>query len=144
MAQKSLPNLNKVNTSMIWYSTFYTKHYQWLSSQSLYFLYFFNKLTVYLDMFFINLFWIHFEKTSLFYGFKKITIFSKRETRFFKPVTSYLVNTSKTNLIFNIFYKTNLQRFKKDVSVEDHDLLRYKFHDRNINNLNKIFYFNML
>lgn len=112
MAQKSLPNLNKVNTSMIWYSTFYNKHYKWLSSQSIYFLYFFNKLTVYLDLFFYNLFWIPFEKTHWSYGIKKMSYFKAHETRFFKPVTSYLISTNRANLIFNLYYKTSLQRFQ--------------------------------
>lgn len=112
MAQKSLPNVNKVNTSMIWYSTFYNKHYKWLSAQSIYFLYFFNKLTIYLDLFFYNLLWVSFEKTTLHYGFKKVSYFKVQETRFFKPVTSYLITTNRANLVFNLYYRTNLQRFQ--------------------------------
>jgi hypothetical protein len=115
LAQKSLPNLNKINISMIWYSTFYNKHQKWLSSQYLYFLYFFNKLTVYLDLYFFNLFWVEFEKTTLCYGFKKYTLFVKNETRFFKPVTAYLINLRTNNLIINIYYKTSLERFKSSL-----------------------------
>ncbi len=132
MAQKSLPNLNKINTSMIWYSTFYSKYYKWLSSQSLYFLFFFNKLTIYLDLFFFNLFWVSFEKTHFHYGFKKYSFFKKHETRFFKPVTSYLVNAQQANLVLNVYYKTSLQRFQsigftlkvnpKEFSLEEHGI----------------------
>lgn len=112
MAQKSLPNVNKIGTSMIWYSTFYTTYYKWFSSQSLYFLYFFNKLTVYLDLFYLKLFWIPFEKTSWHYGEKISSVFVKNELRFYKPVTSYLVGTKEANLVFNLYYRTNLERFQ--------------------------------
>ncbi len=137
MAQKSFPTLNKVNTSMIWYSTFYNKHQKWLSSQYLYFLYFFNKLTVYLDLYFFNLFWVDFEKTTLSYGFRKYTLLTKNETRFFKPVTSYLINLRTNNLILNIYYKTNLQNFKSTSSHTN----SYNFIDNSINLANRTFYF---
>ncbi len=113
MAQKSLPILNKVNTSMIWYSTYYSKNYKWLSSQILYFLYFFNKLTVFLDIFFRNILWVWFEKTSLSYNYKSLNFVSKNEIRFFKPVTSFLINLQGINLVINVFYKTSLQRFQQ-------------------------------
>lgn len=142
MAQKSLPNLNKVNTSMIWYSTFYNKHYKWLSSQSLYFLIFFNKLTVYLDLFFFNLFWVIFEKTTFHYGFKKFSIFKKHETRFFKPVTSYLVNTSNANLVFNIYYKTSLERFQEVSFKLKVNSEEFGVESHGIRMINKLFFIN--
>lgn len=140
MAQKSLPALNKVNTSMIWYSTFYNNNYKWLSSQSLYFLYFFNKLTVYLDLFYLNLFWVQFEKTSLSYGFKKTTKLHKNETRFFKPVTSYLVNLGYINLVFNLYYKTSLGRFQSIFSEKKSSPYVYGLETQNIKTINKMFY----
>lgn len=113
MAQKSLPVLNKVNTSMIWYSTYYSKYYKWLSSQTIFFLYFFNKLTVFTDLFFFKLMWVFFEKTSLSYGTKIIKFRELNEKRYFKPVTSYLISLKSKNIIINVFYKTSLQRFQQ-------------------------------
>ena len=139
MAQKSLPNLNKINTSMIWYSTFYNKYYKWLSSQYLYFLYFFNKLTVYLDLFFFNLFWVEYEKTTLSYGYKKYTLWAKNELRFYKPVTAYLINLKNLNLILNIYYKTNLQKFKSILYENDYDTTYTK--SKNFNTINTLFFF---
>lgn len=112
MAQKSLPILNKVNTSMIWYSTYYFKHYKWLSSQNLYLLYFFNKLFVYLDFFFFNLLWIK-PYTTYFYQTPVKRSFSTYEKfRFFKPITSYLVTINTTSIFFNLYYKTSLETFQ--------------------------------
>lgn len=112
MAQKSLPALNKVNTSMVWYTTYYSKHYKWLSSQNLYLLYFFNKLFVYLDFFFFNLLWVTFYDTHLYF-FKRKSHKSKAiKQRFFKPVTAYLIALENKSIFINIYYKTSLERFQ--------------------------------
>ena len=112
MAQKSLPILNKVNTSMIWYSTYYFKHYKWLSSQNLYLLYFFNKLFVYLDLFHLSLLWVK-PYSIYFYQDEKRPLFTNFERiRFFKPVTSYLVNANNKCIFFNLYYKTTLETFQ--------------------------------
>lgn len=124
MAQKSLPILNKVNTSMIWYTTFYFKYYKWLSSQTLYFLYFLNKLFVYLDFFFSKLLWIKPYNTYL-YDQPRRRDFTKRiRIRYFKPVTAYLATFDNVSIVFNLFYKTTLERFqamdaKKDEETEE-------------------------
>lgn len=119
MAQKSLPILNKVGTSMVWYTTFYFKHYKWLSSQNLYLLYFFNKLFVYLDFLFVDLLWLKHYKTYLYYTPRTSVFVSYKQIRFFKPVTSYLVNANDTYLIFNIYYKTTLEAFQKLNETEE-------------------------
>lgn len=112
MAQKSLPILNKVGTSMIWFTTFYYKHYKWLSSQTLYLLFFFNKLFVYLDYFFAKPLFT--EKFHLIY---KVNLKKKRKVKqslikFFKPVTAYLIRTGNTYTIINLFYKNTLETFQ--------------------------------
>lgn len=140
MAQKSLPNVNKVGTSMIWYSTFYTNYYKWFSAQSLYFLYFFNKLTVYLDVFYLKLFWVSFESTSWHYGYKISSVFSKNELRFYKPVTSYLVGTKKANLLLNLYYKTNLERFQSMSSEKFKFSNIFGVTERNYKLIQKLFY----
>ena len=119
MAQKSLPILNKVGTSMVWYTTFYFKHYKWLSSQNLYLLYFFNKLFVYLDFLLVNLLWLKPYKTYLYYTPRTRSFVRYSRVRFFKPVTSYLVNVNETYLIFNIYYKTTLEAFQQLNEVDE-------------------------
>lgn len=119
MAQKSLPTLSKINTSMVWYTTYYYKHYKWLSSQNLYLLYFFNKLFVYLDFICLNLLWVSFYNSQL-YSYRKtakLPIFSKQ--RFFKPVTSYLVSLNSKSIFFNVYYKTTLEKFQSLNNVEE-------------------------
>lgn len=113
MAQKSLPILNKVNTSMVWYTTFYFNHYKWLSSQNLYLLYFFNKLFVYLDFLFLELVWVKPYKTNLYHTKTKTKPQQISKIRFFKPLTSYLVNVKEVYVIFNLYYKTTLEAFQK-------------------------------
>lgn len=124
MAQKSLPILNKVNTSMIWYTTYYYKHYKWLSSQNLYLLFFFNKLFIYLDFLFFNLMWVDFYSINLYHFTKKAHLPKFTKQRFFKPVTSYLVTINTKTIFFNIYYKTSLEKFqslnnKTDSVIED-------------------------
>lgn len=126
MAQKSLPILNKVNTSMTWYTTYYFKHYKWLASQNLYLLYFFNKLFVYLDFLFCKFFWVEFYDTQL-YGYKpkgKLPKFLKE--RFFKPVTSYLVNIHTKVIFFNLYYKPNFEHFQSFDKVEEVIITNFK------------------
>lgn len=112
MAQKSLPILNKVNTSMIWYSTYYYKHYKWLSSQNLYLLYFFNKLFVYLDFLYFNLFWVDFYNTQLYSNRRPARRTKIVRQKFYKPVTSYLISLNKNSLFINIYYRSSLERFQ--------------------------------
>lgn len=119
MAQKSLPILNKVNTSMIWYSTYYYKYYKWLSSQNLFLLYFFNKLFVYLDFFFLSCLWVSNYSSTLYYTAKPLNKIYKTKVRFFKPVTAYLINMEENYVIFNIFYKTTLEAFQ-ELNKESH------------------------
>ncbi len=112
MAQKSLPILNKVNTSMVWYSTYYFRHYKWLSSQNLYLLYFFNKLFVYLDFFFFNLLWIKPHNTYLYNTNRKNSKAYYEKFRFFKPITSYLVSLNSKSIFISLYYKTSLETFQ--------------------------------
>jgi hypothetical protein len=113
LAQKSLPVLNKVGTSMIWYTTFFYKYYRWLSSQSIYLLYFINKILVYTNFIFSKLLWISFYSNNLYIKKipKQIPRFKKK--KFFKPLTSYLINTGQSLSIVNIFYKTTLENFQE-------------------------------
>lgn len=113
MSQKSLPILNKVGTSMVWYTTFFYKHYKWLSSQNLYMLYFLNKIFVYLDMIFEELHWIEFYSRNL-YKTKRNSIKSYFfKERFSRPFTSYLININSKLLVFNLYYVTNLENFQE-------------------------------
>ena len=113
MAQKSLPILNKVGISMVWYTTFFYKYYKWLSSQYIYILYFFNKLFVYIDFLFSKLQWINFYSKNL-YSVKKFKVRSYlRRHRFYKPLTSYLINIGLNFSLINIYYKTTLETFQE-------------------------------
>lgn len=113
MAQKSLPILNKVGVSMVWYTTFFYKYYKWLSSQYIYLIYFFNKLFVYIDFVFSKLQWLFFYSTHL-YMVKKIRVKSYlRRHRFYKPLTSYLINLGNNFSLINIYYKTSLEAFQE-------------------------------
>lgn len=133
MAQKSLPILNKVNTSMIWYTTYYCKHYKWLSAQNLYLLYFFNKLFVYLDFLFFNLLWVDFYNPHLYSFRRKARLPKFYKQRFFKPVTSYFVTLTNKSIFFNIYYKTSLEKFQSmNDSVETRsDDFRLKLKESN-------------
>jgi hypothetical protein len=112
MAQKSLPILNKVNVSMIWYSTFYYKHYRWLSSQYLYLLYFFNKLFVFLDLFFATLVWTKPYTTYLAENRGTPANVQYQKFRFLKPVTSYLFELNTKVFFLNVYYSTSLENFQ--------------------------------
>jgi hypothetical protein len=117
VAQKSLPILNKVNTSMVWYTTFYMKHYKWLSSQNLYLMYFFNKLFVYLDFLFYELLWVIPYRECLYYSKSTKTFTKLSKVRFFKPLTCYMVSLGSMLIIFNLYYKTSLEAFQKVTSI---------------------------
>lgn len=114
MACKSLPLINKVGTSMIWYSTYYEKYYKWLSSQTLYFMYFLNKMLVYLRFFFKKFLWIPFEKTYILDNQKLSRPNIKNKLRYFKPVTSYIININSSLVIYNVYYLTSLAKFQKE------------------------------
>ncbi len=117
MAQKSLPSLNKVNTSMIWYSTFFHKHYRWLSSQNLYLLCYLNKLLISINYFNRSLLWTPYEYPTTSWnsieGFKLIKSKHKANMRFFKPVTSYFVSINSSMILINLYYSTSLERFQE-------------------------------
>ena len=139
MAQKSLPTLNKVNTSMIWYSTYYYKYYKWLSSQYIYLLYFLNKLFVFLDFFFLSRLWQNDEAVYLFKS-KRVKFQRKhKRMRFYYPVTSYLVQLKHKLIIFNLYYKTTLEKFQ---DLKNQNLLEKKFNYQNFNvkNVTLVFY----
>lgn len=113
MAQKSLPILNKVGTSMVWYTTFFFKYYKWLSSQNTYLLYFFNKLYVYIDFIFSKLLWLTFYTTNLYYYKKSKVRNYLRRHRFYKPLTTYLINIGVKFLLVSIHYRTSLETFQE-------------------------------
>ena len=113
MACKSLPIINKVNTSMLWYTTYYEKHYKWLSSQTLYFMYFLNKILVYLRFFFKIFLWLPFEKTYILDNRKLGKPNIKNKGRYFKPVTAYLVNIKNVLVVYTVYYLTTLAKFQK-------------------------------
>lgn len=109
---------------MIWYSSYYYKHYKWLSSQYIYLLYFLNKLFVYLDFIYSKIFW--FSASSIYFYSneqKRINIKFKK-TRFFYPATSYLVNLKNNLILFNFYYKTTLSQFKS-LDKEPYEYLPY-------------------
>lgn len=140
MAQKSLPILNKVNTSMVWYSTYYCKYYKWLSSQNLYLSYFFNKLFVYLDFFFTNFLWIKPQTTYMYYTPWKKSKMRYSKFKYFKPVTSYLVTLGTRTIFFNIYYKTSLENFQSFDKVTT--IQRFNYFDTLLEEkqLNKLFF----
>jgi hypothetical protein len=112
LSQKSLPALNKVNVSMIWYITYYYKHYKWLSAQYIYLLYFLNKLFVYLDFLFYKITWVNFVHNDFYMCLKPKLYIDCGKKRFFYPVTAYFVSLPRVSIFFNLFYKTSLDKFQ--------------------------------
>lgn len=125
MSNKSLPCLNKLNSSMIWFSTFYYKYYKWMSSQYLYFLYFFNKIFTFLDFFFLNLCWVPFELSSWTWEYQLYPASRRRVRINLKPVTSYLINLNKKIVIYNIFHKSKFGQTSADTTAFDRDIVFY-------------------
>jgi hypothetical protein len=141
MSVKSLSCLNKINDSMIWYSTIYYKYYRWLSSQYLYFLYFFNKLLNYLDLFFFNFFWVIFKLDDFIVKPKISKTLNLNQVRFSKPVSAYLVNINHTLVVYNMFYHTTLANLQALTSGDDEDLDIYNFEHTGQNITTKLFYY---
>lgn len=138
MAQKSLPILNKVGVSMLWYTTFYYKYYKWMSSQYLYLIYFFNKLFIYIDFIFSKLQWLTFFSTNLYISSRKRVKSKLKNHRFNRPLTSYLVNIGNKFSLINIYYATTLetlQEFNKSNIKKFNYSLNYKLLDKKISNI---------
>jgi hypothetical protein len=81
-----------------------------------------------------------FERDSLFYGFKKFSIFKKHETRFFKPISSYLINTSQANLVINVYYKTSLERFQEIGFKLKVNPKEFGLEEAGVKQINKLFF----
>ncbi len=138
MAQKSLPILNKVGVSMLWYTTFYYKYYKWMSSQYLYLIYFFNKLFIYIDFIFSKLQWLTFFSTNLYINSRKRVKSKLKNHRFNRPLTSYLINVGNKFSLINIYYATTLetlQEFNKSNIKKFNYSLKYKLLDKKISNI---------
>lgn len=117
MAQKKLPIINKINSSMVWFTTFFSKYYKWLSSNQLYLIYIFNYYLLLLNFILKNTLWIKFE-TKYLYKVNKIKNKKRKyiKTKFFKYITSYIIEETSILIICNLYYKGSLDRFKKSVS----------------------------
>ena len=138
MAQKSLPILNKVGVSMLWYTTFFYKYYKWLSSQYLYLIYFLNKLFIYIDFIFSKLQWLTFYSTNLYINNKKSVKSILKKHRFYKPLTSYLINIGTKLSLINIYYATSLetlQELNKTHIKDGKHSVNSKFLDKNLSNI---------
>ena len=103
MAQKSLPTLNKINVSMVWYTTFYEKHYKWLSMNLLILLFFYIKILCHYNIF---------SSLNIWKKKKKKIKFNFINYRFFYPVTCYIVDFQSFLLLYNFFYKTSIEKFQ--------------------------------
>lgn len=104
MAQKSLPILNKVNVSMVWYSTIYSKYYKWISANVLYLSFTYLKILIKFNLFNLDLLWSNTINKEL----KATPITNK----FFSPFTLYIVDYSNFIIIYNLYYKVDLTRFQ--------------------------------
>ena len=116
MAQKSLPIINKVNSSMTWFTTFFSKYYKWLSSTQLYLLYIFNYYILMLNYINKNSLWINFESLYLYKSFKNNEKKKLIQLKFFKYITSYIIEEKNLLIICNLYYKGSLNRFKSTIS----------------------------
>lgn len=67
---------------------------------------------MFLDFFFIELFWIPFELTSLTWGYKTYKELTIVHSRLTKPITSYLINLNQKLLVYNIYYRSNLSQLQ--------------------------------
>ena len=76
----------------------------------MYLLYFFNKLFIFLDLFFVNCLWVKPYTTYLYASYRKPSKLRLKKIKFFKPVTSYLVNLGTRCIVFNLYYKTTLEQ----------------------------------
>lgn len=56
--------------------------------------------------------WIKPYTTYLYPGAKKPDFKQRIRGRFFKPVTAYLVTLNDVSIIFNLYYKTSLEKFQ--------------------------------
>lgn len=104
MAQKSLPVLNKINVSMVWYITLYNKYYKWLSLNLLFCTFMFIKILTFFDIFNLKILW----KDPSKYKYSRIRSFDK----FFYPVTLYIIDIGGFIVVYNFFYRANLERFQ--------------------------------
>jgi len=103
MSQKSLPVLNKINTSMVWYTTFYNKYYKWLSMNIMFLVYIYIKILTRIDVFNLQLIW------NLVYSNPNHSILGDK---FFYPVSIFIVNTNNFILLYNFFYQSTLDKFQ--------------------------------
>ena len=76
-------------------------------------MYFFNKMLVYLRFFFKHFLWVPFEKTYILDTYHIPHFLVKNKLRYFKPVTSYIVNIKNKLVVYNIYYLTSLAKFQK-------------------------------
>ncbi len=72
---------------------------------------------------------------------KKSNFLNSERIRFFKPITSYLVNTNSNSIFFNLYYKTSLETFQSlnKSSVRPSDYFFDSLHEKN--KLKQTFYF---
>lgn len=113
MAQKSHPIVNKVNTSMFWYSTLYCKYYKWLSAQFLYLFYFLNKMFIKLNVFSSTVCWSPLFNFYWYTAKHPSRKFNAKATLTNQPLTAYLINMGHLYQVLNLFFKTSLDFLKK-------------------------------
>jgi hypothetical protein len=125
MAQKSLPVLNKINVSMTWYVTLYNKYYKWLSLNTIFCVFMYIKILSFFDIFCTNMLWED-----------KLSSHNRTFTsgRFFYPVTIYIIDLGDFCILYNFFYKTDLERFQ---AVTEYALIRDSKYNKHLANFNK-------
>jgi len=127
MGQKSLPQLHKIDTSMIWETSLYNYDYKWLSYNLWFiFTYFYkynlfsiNQKNLELSNFFLNQNYLINSKVKKYVKLKSFNI------RFSYFIEIYCLEYFNYLFLINIFFLTNLYFFKKSEQSfsEDEDEL---------------------
>lgn len=104
MAQKSLPLLNKINVSLVWYITYFNKYFKWLSLQTFYFMIFFNKYCESLNFTLNRSMWQPFESNTL-YSIGRLSqqrLVRSINTKSFN--STYILYLGPRLLVVNLYY----------------------------------------
>ena len=131
MGQKSLPQLHKIDTSMMWETSLYNSNYKWLS-YNLWFiftyyykynLYSMNQKNLELNNFFLN------QNYLVNIRFNKYSRLKSYNIRFSYFIELYCLEYYNYLLLINIFFLTNLSFFKdsKQLNLENKKKLKNFF-----------------
>ena len=74
----------------------------------------------------------------MYVSFKKPSISKLKKIKFFKPVTSYLVNLGTGCIIFNLYYKTTLEQLQS-LTAKNEDQVMFAWEEKQQQTLERMF-----